>query len=118
MSIIDDLSNSADKGSSASKELINKSFAYSKLKVFQITTLSISMLTKLFVLGGFFFLGFIFIALSGAIALGEYLQNIALGYLAMGLLMLFFMLLLYLFRKYFDKKILTKMSKRFFKESS
>lgn len=118
MSIIDDLNNSADKGSSAGKELINKSYAYSKLKVFQMTTLSISMLTKLFILGGFFFLGFIFIALSGAIALGEYLQNIALGYLIIGLLMLFFVLLLYLFRKYFDKKIIIKMSKTFFKESA
>ena len=115
MSILENLSDSADKGTEASKELVSKSYEYSKLKVFQITTLSISMLAKLFIIGGFLSLGFIFVAFSGAIALGEYFQNLALGYLAVGLSTLIFSVLLYFFRKYFDRKIITKMAEIFFK---
>tara|TARA_R110001592_G_scaffold58446_4_gene177031 strand:+ start:138 stop:485 length:348 start_codon:yes stop_codon:yes gene_type:complete len=115
MSLLEDLSNSADKGTEASKELVSKSYEYSKLKAFQITTLSISMLAKLFIIGGFLSLGFVFIAISGAIALGTYFQNIALGYLAVGTATLIFTFLLYLFRKSLDRKIIIRISKIFFK---
>ncbi|TXD50924.1 MULTISPECIES: hypothetical protein [unclassified Polaribacter] len=115
MSIFENLSNSADKGTEASKELVSKSYEYSKLKAFQITTLSISMLAKLLIIGTVLSLGFIFIAFSGAIALGTHLQNMALGYLAVGSGTLIFAFLLYLFRKSFDKKIIAKISEIFFK---
>lgn len=117
MSILDNLSDSADQGSAASKKLVSKSYKYSKLKVFQITTLSISMIAKLFIIGSFAFLGLVFLAFSGAIALGEYLQNSAVGYLFISASLFFFAILMYLFRKSFDRKIISKISKIFFKES-
>jgi len=116
MSILDNLSDAADKGSSSSKELASKSYAYSKLKIFQITTLSISILTKIIIIGSILFIGFLFMALAGAFALGAYHQNMALGYLIIGLSIFFIGILLYLFRKFFDKKVIVKMSKIFFKE--
>jgi hypothetical protein len=115
MSLLEDLSNSADKGTESSKELVSKSYEYSKLKAFQITTFSISMLAKLFIIGGFLSLGFIFMAISGAIALGKYFQNIGLGYLTVGAAALIFSFLLYLFMKSLDRKIIIRISKIFFK---
>lgn len=114
MSFFENISNSANKGTEASKEYVSKSLEYSKLKAFQLTTLSIGMLTKLFIIGSLVSLGFVFVAFSAAIALGEYFQNVALGYLSVGLFLLFISLLIYLFRKFLDKKIITKMTKIFF----
>lgn len=117
MSILDNLSDSADQGSAASKKLVSKSYEYSKLKVFQITTLSISMIVKLFIIGSFAFLGLVFVAFFCAIVLGEYLQNSALGYLIISASLFLFAIVMYLIRKYFDRKIISKISKIFFKES-
>ena len=114
MSIFDNLSNSADQGPAAGKEFATKTYEHAKLKVFQLSTLTLSMITKLLVIGSLSFLGFFFLAISSAIALGEYLENPALGYLSIGLFVLIISLLLYLFRRSFDKKIITKMSELFF----
>ncbi|MDX6747105.1 hypothetical protein SHK09_09915 [Polaribacter sp. PL03] len=114
MSIFDNLGNSADKGSAASKEFVSKTYEHTKLKVFQLTALTFGMVAKLLIIGSLAFLGFLFMAFSSAIALGEYLHNVALGYLFVGLFILVISLLLYFFRKSFDKKIITKMSKIFF----
>jgi hypothetical protein len=115
MNILENLSNSADKGTAASKEFVSKSYEYSTLKAFQISALSIAMVVKLLIIGSLLSLGFIFLAFSGAIALGDYFQNVALGYLSVGLCIVVLSFLLYLFRKVFDKKIITVMSEIFFK---
>ncbi|MCH3881756.1 MULTISPECIES: hypothetical protein [Tenacibaculum] len=114
MSIIDNISEAADKGTETSKEFVSKSYEYSRLKVFQLATLSMSMVVKLFVIGSLISLGFVFLLFSAAIALGSYFKNIALGYLTVGLFMLLLSLLIYLFRKSIDKKVIIKMSKIFF----
>ena len=114
MSIFNNLSNSADKGTDAGKEFITKTYEHTKLKVFQLSALTFGMIVKLLVIGSLAFLGFIFLTVSLAIAIGDYLDNAALGYLSVGGFILFISLLLYFFRKYFDKKVITKMSEIFF----
>lgn len=114
MSMFNNIGSIADKGTDASKEFVSKSYEYSKLKIFQLSVLTVSTIAKLFVIGGLAFLGFIFLVISGAIALGDYLGNIALGYLLIGIGILFISLVLYFCSKYFDKKIIVKMSKMFF----
>lgn len=114
MSMFENISNSADKGTEAGKEFVSKTFEYSKLKAFQISALTLGMLLKIFVIGSLVSLGFIFLAMSLAIVLGEYFQNTALGYLSVGLIMLVISLILYFLRKSFDKKVIAKMSKTFF----
>lgn len=114
MSLFDNLQNSADKGTDVGKEYVSKTIEHTKLKVFQVTTLTLSMIVKLFFIGSLAVLGFIFLAISCAIALGEYLENIALGYLFVGLFFLMISLIIYYFRKYFDKKVIQKISKIFF----
>ncbi|AUC83862.1 hypothetical protein CW731_00530 [Polaribacter sp. ALD11] len=114
MSIFNNLSNSADNGTEATKQFVSKTYEHTKLKVFQLSALTFGMMAKLFVIGGLAFIGFIFLALSAAIALGDYLNNNALGYLSVGLFILIISLLFYLLRKSFDKKVISKMSKIFF----
>ncbi|WP_158841058.1 hypothetical protein [Polaribacter sp. L3A8] len=114
MSIFDNFKNSADKGADVGKEFVSKTFEHAKLKTFQITTLTVSMIVKLFFIGSLTVLGFVFLAVSSAIALGDYLENIALGYLFVGLFFLVISLLIYLFRKYLDKKVIYKIAKIFF----
>ena len=114
MSVFYNLKNSADKGAEASKEYVSKTLDYTKLKAFQITALTLSIIIKLFIIGSLAVLGFIFLAVSTAIALGEFLNNVALGYLFVGLFFLVISLIIYLFRTYFDKKVISKVSKIFF----
>jgi hypothetical protein len=114
MSIFDNLKDSADKGTDASKQYISKTFEHTKLKAFQVTALTLSTIVKLFVIGSLAVLGFVFLSVSTAIALGEYLKNVALGYLIVGLFFVIISLLIYFFRKYFDKKVIQKVSKIFF----
>ncbi|PQJ71825.1 hypothetical protein [Polaribacter butkevichii] len=114
MSIFDNLQNSADKGTNIGKEYASKTLEHTKLKAFQVTALTISMIVKLFFIGSLAVLGFVFLAVSSAIALGDYLENIALGYLFVGLFFLVIAIIIYLFRKYFDKKVIYKISKIFF----
>ncbi|MDN3620791.1 hypothetical protein QWY81_15100 [Polaribacter undariae] len=114
MSIFDNIKNSADKGTEASKEYVSKTIEYSKLKAFQVTALTLSMIVKLFVIGSLSVLGFIFLAISSAIALGELLENSALGYLFVGLFFFVISIVIYLSRKSFEKKVISKVSKIFY----
>jgi hypothetical protein len=114
MHIFDNFSESADKGTAAGKQFLSKTYEHTTLKAFQISALTVSMIAKLVVIASLASLGFVFLAISSAIALGSYFQNTALGYLSTGLLILITALLIYFFRKLFDKKVITKMSKMFF----
>ena len=114
MRILDNFSDSADKGTAAGKQFLSKTYEHTTLKAFQLSALTVSMIAKLVVIGSLVSLGFVFLAISSAIALGAYFQNTALGYLAIGLLILFISLLVYFFRKQFENKVIAKMSKMFF----
>lgn len=115
MSIFDNLSDAADKGTAASEQFASKTYEHTKLKVFQLSALTVSMIAKLVIIGSLASLGCIFLAISAAIALGDYFQNAALGYLSVGSCILVISLLIYFFRKFFDNQVITKMSKIFFK---
>jgi len=115
MSIFDNLTDAADEGTAASKQFASKTYEHTKLKVFQLSALTVSMIAKLVIIGSLASLGFIFLAISVAIALGEYFQNVALGYLSVGLGILVISLFIYLFRKVLDNQVIIKMSKIFFR---
>jgi hypothetical protein len=114
MRIFDNHSDSADKGTTSGKQFLSKTYEHTTLKAFQLSALTVSMIAKLLVIGSFASLGFVFLAISSAIALGAFFQNAALGYLSIGLLILLIALFIYFFRNFFDKKVITKMSKIFF----
>jgi hypothetical protein len=115
MRIFDNLSDSADDGTAAGKEFASKTYEHTKLKVFQLSALTVGMIAKLVIIGSLVFLGFIFLAISAAIALGLYFQNAALGYFSVGSCIFVIALFIYFFRKFFDNQVILKMSKIFFR---
>lgn len=114
MNILESIKNTSEDGVDIGKKYLDASYEYSKLKTFQILTYSLSTLSKLFLIGSLLSAGLIFLSVAGAIALGDYLNNISLGYLCTGLFLIVIGFLIYLLRKLIDKKIITKMSKQFF----
>ncbi|APZ46352.1 hypothetical protein BW723_08600 [Polaribacter reichenbachii] len=116
MNIFEAFKSNSEEGVDAGKDYVNASFEYGKLKTFQILTYSLSAFTKLLLIGSLLGIGVIFVSVAGAIALGNYLGNIALGHLIVGLFLAFLGFLIYLLRKrIIDKKIISEMSNQFFK---
>ncbi|PQJ80612.1 hypothetical protein [Polaribacter porphyrae] len=114
MSILESIKSTSEDGVDIGKKYIDASYEYSKLKTFQILTYSLSTLSKLFLIGGLLSTGLIFLSVAGAVALGDYLNNMSLGYLFTGLFLMIIGLLIYILRKRIDKKIIIKMSAQFF----
>ena len=108
---IQDASNQAiDKG----EEYLKKSHEYYKLKVFQQLTMSISLVLKSLLIGGLILIGFVFIAVASAIAIGNMLDSFSLGFLIVGLIFMVFSVIIYLIRKQINSKVIQSLSKTFF----
>src|SRR5690606_10265447 len=98
MNLFNSLGETTDKAVDIGETYFKASHQYLKLKIFQQLTLSVSMVTKLVVISAFLFLGFIFCAVAAAMAIGEALENLLLGYLIVGLFFMLIALLIYLGR--------------------
>lgn len=116
MSVFDSLGETTDKATDIGEKFAKTSHQYFKLKVFQQLTFSISMIAKLIAIGSFAFIGLIFGAVAGAIALGNVLNSIALGYLMVGVLFILIALIIYLKRSSINKVVLEKLGSKFFSE--
>lgn len=114
MSIFESLIDASEDGVDSSKKYVTTSYKYTKLKIFQLLTHSISIIVKLFLIGSLVLVGGIFLAVAAAIAIGDFYNNPYLGYLVIGGSLFLFSLLLYLFRGVIDKKIIKKLSSQFF----
>jgi len=114
MNILESLKSTSEDGFDISKKYVDVSYKYSKLKAFQIVTYAVSSLSKLFLIGTLLSAGLIFMSVAGAIALGDYLNNMSLGYLCIGLSLLLIGYVIYLTRKVIDKKIIKTMFPIFF----
>ena len=114
MNIFESIDESTTKGVKSGEDYIKSTEAYYRLKIFQQLSLSYSLLIKLTLIGGFVFLGLIFLAIAAAIALGNSIGSISLGILIVGLTLILFGFIPYALRKRIDKTILNKFSKSFF----
>lgn len=113
MEVIKNIHQTTDKGVDASKKYISTSYQYTKLKVFQLVALSISNIVKLFCIGGVLFIGLIFLAIATANFVGEYYNNIALGYMLVGVFFLIISIITFTMKKYLEKKVIQSLSKFF-----
>ena len=116
MSVFDSLGETADKATDTGEKFLKTSHQYFKLKVFQQITFSISMIAKLIAIGSFVFIGFIFGAVAGAIALGNTLESMSLGYLLVGLMFILIGVIIYVNRSFINKIVLEKLGSKFFSE--
>lgn len=76
--------------------------------------LSATSITKMMIIGSLVSIGMLFLSISGAIAIGDYLENTALGYFIIGSVYVFFGIILFLMRKLIEKTIIKKLSKKVF----
>lgn len=96
MNVFQSLGETTDKATDIGEAYFKASHQYLKLKAFQQLTLSVSMVAKLTAISLFVFLGLIFCAVAAAMAIGNALDNLLLGYLIVGLLFLLIGLVIYL----------------------
>ncbi|MEO5788026.1 MAG: phage holin family protein [Gelidibacter sp.] len=115
MSIFESINNTSNKATDIGERYIDKSFEYFKLKIFQQLTYTISMIGKALIIGAVLFIGLILLSVSAAIAIGDALQNVALGYLIMGGVFMIIGLIIYKVRYVVDAKIIEKIQIKFFK---
>lgn len=118
MSVFESLNKSSENASEIGKKYVDTSIKYFKLKSFQLTALSISMITNILIIGSILFLALIFLGISLAFFLGDYFQNVALGYLIVGLLFILVVVIISLFRNKIDAKIIKALSSKFYNEKS
>ncbi|MDO6598143.1 hypothetical protein Q4512_14565 [Oceanihabitans sp. 2_MG-2023] len=114
MSVFESINNTSEKATDLGEKYIKTSHDYIKLKTFQQLTFSISLVVKLFAVGSLVFLGLVFLAISGAIAIGNALGSFTLGCFIVALIFIALAVLIYVFRKYIDQKIIKKVSIKFF----
>ena len=114
MSLFERINKASADATEKGKEYLKKSEEYYKLKIFQQLTSSISLLVKSLIIGGFLIIGLVFASVSAALAIGEALNSLALGYVIVAGAYIMLSIIIYIFRSYIDDKIISKLSKTFF----
>ncbi len=102
---------------SDAQKVMQSSLNYYKLLMLKIATVSVSQLVTILIIGVITFFMTLFFAIAGAFALGDYLDNNALGFLIVGAVFFVVMLIILIFRKrMIETPILSSFSKKYFKE--
>ncbi|PWI30285.1 hypothetical protein DI383_07450 [Flavobacteriaceae bacterium LYZ1037] len=114
MNIFESLNDTTSKMVDAGEVYVKKTEEYYKLKVFQQISVSISFVTRGLIIGSVLFLALFFLTFSLALAIGEWLDNLALGYLIVAAFFLLVTVILYYNRQVINKKIIRTLSTKFF----
>jgi len=114
MSLIDSISETNAKASEVGETYLKTSYEFYKLKIFQQLTISVSMVFKAVAIGGFVLIGFWFLAIALALAIGKYLENYTLGFISVGIIFLVLSLMAFILRKHINNLVVKKLSKKFF----
>lgn len=96
------------------EQYYKSSLEYYKLKIFQQLTITLSMFFKLLVIGGLVILGFIFLTIAGAIALGNVLNSMILSCILIGVFLLIVGIIIYFKRNFINRMVIRKASNSFF----
>lgn len=114
MNLFESINETSGKLTDAGETYVKKSQEYLKLKVFQQISVSISFVTKAFIIGSLLLIGLFFAAFALALALGEWLDSLALGYLILAIVFFIVCAVAYYQRHVIDKKIIKSLSSKFF----
>lgn len=116
MAILESINNVTNKAVEVGEDYVKSSQEYYTLKIFQQLSYSFSTLYKIILIGSFILLGVIFITISGAVFLGDYLNSMPLGFLIVGGLLFIVAGVVYLSRKFIDKSVIQKLGNKFFNQ--
>jgi len=99
------------------KDYVDTTFSYYKLWGFKVATKSIMVLVKFAILILFAGMTMFFLSLAAAFAIGNTLDNVALGFLIVAGVYLVLAILIYLLREsLYEKNIIKKFSEIFFND--
>jgi NADH:ubiquinone oxidoreductase subunit 6 (subunit J) len=115
MSFFEPINQQTKEAVKSGEKFLKYSEEYFNLKIFRQVSFSISMILKVLAIGVLILIAIIFLAISGAIALGDQLNSLPLGIVIVGVGFLLLAGLVYLFRKKIDKKIIRVISESYFK---
>jgi hypothetical protein len=114
MNIFESVNETSEKLADEGETYIKKSQEYYTLKVFQQLTISISLVTKVLVIGGLLFIALFFLAFALAMFIGNSLGNVTLGYVITAFIFLLITGIIYLKRHYIDNRVVRSLSFKFF----
>ena len=114
MNIFKSVKETSEKLTDAGEIYFKKSQEYYTLKVFQQLSISISLVTKVLVIGGLLFIALFFLAFALAMFIGESLENVALGYVITAISFLLITGVIYLKRHHINNKVVRSLSTKFF----
>lgn len=114
MNIFESINDTSGKMTDAGKNYLKKTEEYYKLKIFQQISVSLTLITKALVIGALLFVGLFFLAFSLALAIGEWLNSLALGYLIVAGLFIIATIVAYYKRHLINQIIIKSLSSKFF----
>ncbi len=114
MSIGESIAETNKKATDIGEKYLKTSYEYYKLKIFQQLTVTISMVFKAILIGGFFVIGLGFMALALAVFIGEILNSYTQGFIIMGLIFMCFSFIALLFKKRVNDFVVAILSEKFF----
>ncbi|GFD73617.1 MULTISPECIES: phage holin family protein [Tenacibaculum] len=114
MSIFKSIHTNSEKAIEKGESFIKNSEEYFKLKVFYILTSSLSMIFNFAIIGIFLLIAFVFLAVTISATIGNYLNNVVLGYLLVALLFIIFALIAYSMRTNVENFVIKNLSKKYF----
>ncbi len=117
MAVFDSLNETSNKAVSVGETYLKKSEAYYKLKAFQLMSLSLSTLCKVALIGVFVFLAIMLLSVAAAIAIGNALENMAMGCLIVAGFYFLLAVIAYSLRKRIDNLLIKNLSIDYFSEN-
>ncbi len=112
--IFESINNTTDSAAEIGEKYLNDTKEYFRLKIFQQLTISVGMIAKALIIGGLLFIGLIFLSVAAALAIGQWIDSVALGYLIVAAIFLIVGAIIYFQRSIISRKIIVKMSPKFF----
>lgn len=114
MGLVNSINETNEKAAEVGEIYLKKSYKYYKLKFFQQLSVSVSMVFKALIIGGFLFT-FIFLAsIALALQIGETTKNYPYGFFMVSLFFLVLAIIGYFLKNIVNKIIIKKLSKKFF----
>jgi hypothetical protein len=111
----EELKESTSKIQEETKAYVESTVEYYKLWGFKILTKSTRMVVRFILLGFFLMIAFLFGSIAAALAIGDAIDNIALGFLIVaGAYFILILLLCFLRLRFIERQILRRFSKLFF----
>ena len=116
MTVFESLNKTTDKATDTAERYVKTSKEYFKLKVFQQLTLTLGLITKFAIVGGLIAFSLVFMGISGALAIGDELDSLPLGFLMIGVLFLILSLIVFLLKNAINSKIIKTIGDKYFEK--